>query len=333
LLATKCSERTWEHIPGGSLGEKMSDEEEDVGDVSKYAPFKGYDAIDLFFSNLDVFATPYDDGDAESGPHGGMELTTKGLKKAIQATCDKTSLRPRDFLNLLRRATYKTAPWAPGEEDRHYDLKGMLRWISDTVRSIERAETRQELSFYESIEEEDKGDVSTFPSPNWKASPHADEIIAYLTNLDYPEELIEELGQAIVEGSIDNEDGMDLYDPDSIEETFGMYAPQSAEEFRDAHSKVVFAMYESVEDIGDISEFPEPTHVPIAASCGMCGSPIGPEGQDVMPEDIPASYDPDDYKHEVCMHCADRMAGEERMYVTHDMALDAGDPDLEGTLW
>jgi hypothetical protein len=41
------------------------------------------------------------------------------------------------------------APWPPGEDERHDDIKSMLRWISDTVRSIERSELQQELSFYE----------------------------------------------------------------------------------------------------------------------------------------------------------------------------------------
>jgi hypothetical protein len=127
----------------------MSDEVEDEGDVSAYDPFKGYDAIDIFLNNLDKFSTPYEDGDAESGPRGGLELTTRGLKKAIQATCKETLMHPRDLLNLLRRTTYKMAPWPPGEDERHDDIKSMLRWISDTVRSIERSELQQELSFYE----------------------------------------------------------------------------------------------------------------------------------------------------------------------------------------
>ena len=306
----------------------MSDEIEDEGDVSAYDPFKGYGIIETFFDNIDKFSTYMDDGDAESGPSLSRDFDTRGLKKAIQATCASKLISPRDFLNLLRRTTYKTAPWPPGEEDRHEHLKSMLRWISDTVRSIERSELRQELSFYESVDEEEdfgsvadfeapgsrvllagsywpprfkelvasipkdvflkglrdtsiaeiddkfsqllgyknredltkrgfdewlalptypdfhklalklrragmdmyptrvtvthapapvrkprrsilesdevegRGDVSSFPEPNWRANPHAEEIVAFLTDMDYPEPLIEELAKAVIESSI-----------------------------------------------------------------------------------------------------------------------------------
>lgn len=421
----------------------MDNEEEDRGDVSAFDPFKGYSIIDTFLDNLDTYADVYDDGNAESGPSVSQSLSTRGLKKAIKDTCDKHSLSPRDLLNLVRRTTYKTAAWPPEEMGRHDDLKGMLRWLSDTVRSIERTDLRQELSFYEA-ERADRGNVDRFPKPK----PHPDEYVKYLLKasdnisftlavkrtlekfgITFPElreALINayEAGEGDLKGyehifnlywmtkdltfneSVEDEDRGDV---SSFPEPNWRASPQSAEEYKKAHTKTVLSMYcesvdeeeegegdisafdfpkeraiaiansfmknakqfgvepwvvdvvcqgegitrdtlyqcltragkhklisrikrqfrESVEeDEGDVSDFPEPKTNPIIAHCGICGAPIGANGPIT---DIPADYDPDDYpRDDICDDC---LRQQEHHYVTHEMALDAGDPDLEGTEW
>lgn len=67
----------------------------------------------------------------------------------------------------------------------------------------------------------------------------------------------------------------------------------------------------------------------IVKSCGYCGSPIDENGRDVWP--VPDGYDPDKYPHDVCVGCANQEQEHHEEYlITHEMALDAGDPDLEG---
>ena len=65
----------------------------------------------------------------------------------------------------------------------------------------------------------------------------------------------------------------------------------------------------------------------VAYSCGCCGAPLNADKEQVA---APEGYDPDDYPHDACYQC---MVEEEepRMRVTREMALDAGDPSLEGT--
>lgn len=86
-----------------------------------------------------------------------------------------------------------------------------------------------------------------------------------------------------------------------------------------------------MEDLDDVSQFPEPTQLPILKSCGSCGAPLGPNDEPI--KIIPENYNPDIYEHSVCPSCAYELVRNERMYATHEMALDAGDLSLEGTEW
>lgn len=66
----------------------------------------------------------------------------------------------------------------------------------------------------------------------------------------------------------------------------------------------------------------------IAFSCGFCGAPLNADKEQV---DTPEGYDTNAYPHDACGRCqAER---NEPRYVTREMALDAGDPSLEGTQW
>lgn len=66
----------------------------------------------------------------------------------------------------------------------------------------------------------------------------------------------------------------------------------------------------------------------IAFSCGFCGAPLNADKEQV---DAPEGYDPNAYPHDACGRCqAER---NEPRYVTREMAIDAGDPNLEGTQW
>jgi len=68
----------------------------------------------------------------------------------------------------------------------------------------------------------------------------------------------------------------------------------------------------------------------IAYSCGFCGAPLDSGDNDVWP--IPNDYDPNKYVHSVCHHCeAEQYDEAPKIQVTHEMAMDAQDPDLEGT--
>lgn len=68
----------------------------------------------------------------------------------------------------------------------------------------------------------------------------------------------------------------------------------------------------------------------IAYSCGFCGAPLNADREQV---DAPDGYDPNDYPHDACHRCMVEQEDRGRMVVTREMALDAGDPSLEGTLW
>lgn len=290
----------------------MDNEEEDRGDVSAFDPFKGYSIIDTFLDNLDTYADVYDDGNAESGPSVSRSLSTRGLKKAIKDTCDEYSLSPRDLLNLVRRTTYKTAAWPPEEMGRHDDLKGMLRWLSDTIRSIERAELRQELSFYENVEEEEgEGDISAFDFPKERAIAIANSFMKNAKQFGVEPWVVDVVcqGEGITRDTL--------------------YQCLTRAGKHKLISRIKRQFRESVEeDEGDVSDFPEPKTNPIIAHCGICGAPIGANGPII---DIPADYDPDDYpRDDICDDC---LRQQEHHYVTHEMALDAGDPDLEGTEW
>jgi len=70
----------------------------------------------------------------------------------------------------------------------------------------------------------------------------------------------------------------------------------------------------------------------ITFSCGFCGAPLNADKEQV---DAPDGYDPNAYPHDACGSCmAEQLQPErERMIVTREMALDAGDPSLEGSVW
>lgn len=71
----------------------------------------------------------------------------------------------------------------------------------------------------------------------------------------------------------------------------------------------------------------------IVKSCGYCGRPLDAKGNDV--DEIPEGYDPDKYEHEICISCGTGLMEQEneRMRITHEMAMDAQDPSMEGQLW
>ena len=62
--------------------------------------------------------------------------------------------------------------------------------------------------------------------------------------------------------------------------------------------------------------------------CGFCGSPCNENGTPWDGE-MPANYNPSDYSMVNGLCC---LKEQNQMRVTHDMAIDAGDPNLEGTL-
>jgi hypothetical protein len=66
----------------------------------------------------------------------------------------------------------------------------------------------------------------------------------------------------------------------------------------------------------------------IAFSCGFCGAPLNMYKDQV---DAPEGYDPNNYPHDACGRCQAERA--EPRYVTREMAIDAGDPSLEGSIW
>jgi hypothetical protein len=65
----------------------------------------------------------------------------------------------------------------------------------------------------------------------------------------------------------------------------------------------------------------------ISFSCGYCGAPCDQFGKQL---DIPTGYDPNAYRHDVCVPCGNDQREPQRMRVTHEMAMDAQDPSLEG---
>lgn len=68
----------------------------------------------------------------------------------------------------------------------------------------------------------------------------------------------------------------------------------------------------------------------IAYSCGFCGAPLNKYKEHV---DAPEGYDADAFPHDACGICQASEESWERQYVTREMALDAGDPTLEGSIW
>jgi len=67
----------------------------------------------------------------------------------------------------------------------------------------------------------------------------------------------------------------------------------------------------------------------IVFSCGYCGAPCDASGKQL--DSIPEGYNPDNYKHDVCIPCGNEQSAQEnKQCVTREMALDAGDPSLEG---
>ncbi len=70
----------------------------------------------------------------------------------------------------------------------------------------------------------------------------------------------------------------------------------------------------------------------IVKSCGYCGRPLDAKGNDV--DEIPEGYDPDKYEYDVCISCGNEQQHiNERIRITHEMAMDACDPSMEGQLW
>lgn len=71
----------------------------------------------------------------------------------------------------------------------------------------------------------------------------------------------------------------------------------------------------------------------IKFSCGYCGAPLDEDCNEIYP--VPDDYNPADYPNEVCKCCSCEIyeQEQEKRYITREMALDAGDPDLEGQLY
>lgn len=68
----------------------------------------------------------------------------------------------------------------------------------------------------------------------------------------------------------------------------------------------------------------------IVYACGYCGVPLDKDMNDVWP--MPDGYDPKNYQLMACHHCeAEQYDEAPKIQVTHEMAMDAQDPDLEGT--
>lgn len=65
-------------------------------------------------------------------------------------------------------------------------------------------------------------------------------------------------------------------------------------------------------------------------ACGYCGCPCDKRGNQL---ETPKNYNPKNYKQIVCRRCAEELEAEKYIRITRDMAIDAGDMDLEGQLW
>lgn len=63
-------------------------------------------------------------------------------------------------------------------------------------------------------------------------------------------------------------------------------------------------------------------------ACGWCGAPIDKNGDQLTV--IPDNWNPDDHELDTCNSCANREGEKERMFITYEMARDAGMPELEG---
>ena len=65
--------------------------------------------------------------------------------------------------------------------------------------------------------------------------------------------------------------------------------------------------------------------------CGFCGSPLDEKGNPIFP--VPEGYNPDDYDAAACYSCAMEDESRHHIIVTREMAMDAEDPSLEGSVW
>jgi len=65
-------------------------------------------------------------------------------------------------------------------------------------------------------------------------------------------------------------------------------------------------------------------------ACGFCGCPCDKDGNQL---EIPENYNPNDYELSVCNDCHAKEEEKSYVIITREMALDAGDPSLEGQRW
>lgn len=96
--------------------------------------------------------------------------------------------------------------------------------------------------------------------------------------------------------------------------------------------------YKACAEINLASRSCEPTDLVISKivfdidfSCGYCGAPCNDDCEHVSV--IPDNYSPTEFPMEGCRECWERENEPEYITVTREMALDAGDPSLEGELW
>lgn len=71
-----------------------------------------------------------------------------------------------------------------------------------------------------------------------------------------------------------------------------------------------------------------------AYRCGHCGQPCDAEGVPMPAEDAPTTTGETERLHgQCCAYLADEEEDEVWIEVTREMAMDAGDPSMEGALW
>jgi hypothetical protein len=104
--------------------------------------------------------------------------------------------------------------------------------------------------------------------------------------------------------------------------------PEAAEQFRRGVKLLISTIEGAPEKIAAAMKRLQAER--IVYSCGFCGAPLNADKDQV---DAPDGYDPNAYPHDACGRCQAEHEGRERMTVTREMALDAGDPSLEGSIW
>ena len=193
------------------------------------------------------------------------------------------------------------------------------------------------VSIRESVDDDNLGEMDEFEEPPRHEKAICEEWVdlaehgvgsfakrVYFICKAFPDVEPRDVGQALINWSIDvNEGGVT-----DIVKTAITSEPLAFDLSREDLFRRFDIFDESVEDVDSVEGFAAPTSTPIISSCGYCGAPLGPNGEDII--DVPDDYDPNAYEHSVCSSCGNEEFHTGAQRVTRDMAMDAGDLDLEG---